>query len=312
MIFRRKKTSLPAEVYEYRERYVEYDPLELGLTIRRIVLGLMRSAGPERILEAVGVVGEARFLFPFNATVYSAVDVAEILADYADVLESKGKRGYMRLIDDILVLLERADRESLREAGSVIAGEALTEARLMAATPSLIARRVVLSARAKLSLVRVPEGVPLNHGVSFAVRLYREGVRAVHVPDYLRARAVRDSDIVVVPIYAITREGLAVAEPGARPIVEAALEYDRRIYLVGVRSGIYRTMSADDLLSRSEARLGRMSVRAFDLIDPDWGDMKVVVWTYAADASRGKILEIAEQEERAIRDTVEGLIRRAR
>lgn len=306
MVFGRKKTVLPPRIYEFRRRYLELEPLEVGASVREYLFEMVKRVGVRRIIDAYQALSEARSLFPFNGTIVGAADIL----DYIVTMYESGEAATPLddVLDMLLEILRRLDRESLSEAGSLVSHEVLPDSRVFLASPSLVTYRVALGVRAKASIVRLPVYYPLNGGIRYAESLHREGVKVMHVPDYLRAQAMERTDVVIAPFYAVTRDGLLVTDPGAGTVVRLAWARERTVYMVGVRSSLAKTIPSEDLLRESEGIIGRKTrVLLADLVDPDEGEVRIALRGSVRSVDRDSILSEAEWEAKSLRDIVERL-----
>ncbi len=306
MVFGRRKTVLPPRVYEFRRRYLELEPLEVGASVREDLFNVVKKVGVRRIIEAYQALSEARSLFPFNGTIVGAADILDYIVTMYE--SGEASRPLEEVLDMLLEILRRLDRESLFEAGSLVSQEVFSDSRIFLASPSLATYRVALGVRAKASIVRLPVYYPLNGGIRYAESLHEEGVRVVYVPDYLRVQAMERTDVVIAPFYAVTRDGFLVTDPGAGTVVRLAWARDRTVYIVGVRSSLTRTLSSEDLLRGAEGLLGRKTrVLLADLIDPDEGEVRIAVRGSVRSIDRDSIISEAEWEAKSLRDIVERL-----
>jgi len=304
VLFGRRR--LPGYIYDARERYFNYDPLEIGLRVAVDLLRFARSIDPADPGEALQRVTEVKRLYAFNGIVVRAASIVEAAVE-AVASRGLGRRGLRRILDSVAGELPKREAAYLRESASSLVAEVLVESRLLLASPSRVSFRAALALRAKAGIVRVPEAYPLARGVDVAEALHGEGVRAVYVPDFLRARIVRESDMVIVPVYGVTGDGLAVADAGAAPVVEAAWEHEKRVYLVGVESSLQETLPSEELLASPPARLGEVAARPFDLLDPDAGPLRLARRAGSIAVDRGGLSLLARAETRKVLEAITSL-----
>ena len=306
MVFGRKKTVLPSRIYEFRRRYLELEPLEVGASVREVLFDIVKRVGRKNIVDAYQALSEARDLFPFNGIVVGSADILDYIITVYESGEARAPLG--DVLDNLLEMLRRLDRESLHEAGSLVAQEVFPDSRVFLASPSLATYRVALGVRAKAAVVRLPVYYPLNGGLRYAEDLYREGVRVIHIPDYLRSQALDRTDMVIAPFYAVTRDGLLVTDPGVATVVRLAWARDRVVYMVGVRSSLAKTLPSEDLLRESEGLLGRRTrILLADLVDPGEGEVRIALRGSVRQVGREEILSEAEWEARSLREIVDRL-----
>jgi len=294
---------LPGYVYEARERYFEYDPVELGLRVARDMFRFARGIDPSEPSEGLQQVAGVKRLYAFNGIIVRAASIVEAAVGAA-ASAGLGKRGLRRIVDSIAGEFPKREAAYLRDSASSLVGEVLSESRLLLASPGVATYRAALALRAKAGVVRVPEAYPLGRGVRVAEALHDEGVRAVYVPDFLRARIVGGSDVVIVPLYGVTSDGLAVTDAGVAPVVEAAWEHEKKVYLVGVESSLQETVGSAELLSAPPARLGSVAARPFDVLDPDAGQLRLARRAGSVLVTRDTLYSMARLETRRALEAV--------
>ncbi len=302
MIFRRKR-RLAERLLEYRGRVLYYDPYEAGVYVRRVVLEEAARTRPSKIIEILGDVIEVKTLFAFNSIAASGPYVVEVIADYVHEV-GLSDREYYRKIMEIITALDRSDADYINAVGSVFASEIVSGTDLLVPAGGSILETVILASRAKLEVVRVPMGEPSLQGVGFAERLHNYGVESFFFPDGLRYWAVRRSQAIVVPFYAVSREGLVIAEPGVEPIVRLAWTYDKDVFLVGTWSALAAYFTVSEIEASGKTRLNGIEVELFDVIDPDEGRLLLVTDKVVVPVTREGLRERSEAIVKKLRDTV--------
>ncbi len=311
MIFGGRRKGLPQEVFSYRRNYLARDPVEVGVRVRNLLFESVRKAGPSGLVDLLSEIVEVKHAYPFNGLIVRGVDVIVEINDKI-VGQTIGKRQFRELVEFIRGSLDRVDSENLAESASALAREILLESRILLASPSRVTLRAAMAMRAKAQVVRVPEVYPYEKGVSLAERLYEEGVAATFVPDYMRARIVRDSDIIVAPIYGVTSEGFIITDPGVLPVVEAAREMGKPVYFVGPDSGLHELGPLSFLESNGTQKgpVEGVEVRLFDAIDPGRGGVYLARRTGSIQVDRESIKSISRINYKLVKDTVEALLSR--
>jgi len=273
LLFGRRK-RLASSLAVYRQKYLYYDPFEVGNYVRRVVAEYVGRRKREDLIYILEDVIEVRKLFPFNGLIASITFVVESIVD--NVINLDVPKKHMRKAMETLVrLYERADEEFIRRASHMLSSEIIPGSTLLLPTGGQLLEQVLFEIRARLEGMMVPVGEPLLMGARFAGRIHRHGIPSLYIPDSARGWAVRRSDFVIIPLYGLTTEGHIVTDAGVRPLVRLAWDEERRVYAIGPRTAFYPVERASDLERNSfvELKAGRMRVRAADIIDVDEGEV---------------------------------------
>jgi len=297
-----RKKSLASSLTVYRERYIYYDPYEVGSYVRKLVAEYIGKRRPDDLIYVLEELLEVRRMFPFNGFIASITYVIESIVD--DVVQLRVPKRHMRQAMETLVrLYERADEEFVRRSAHMLSSEILSGSTAALPTGGLLLEKVLFEVRAKLEGMLVPMGEPLLLGAKFAARMHKSGINSLYVPDSARNWLVSKSDFTIIPLYGLTVEGHIVTEPGTLPLVRLAWDQEKRVFAVGPRTAFYPVERAADLLASSMVDIGGgLHVRAADLVDPDEGEVFLATDREVLRVSKEFLVEEAKHVREALEE----------
>jgi len=301
LVFGRKK-SLASSLRTYRQRYIYYDPYEVGSYVRKLVAEYVGKKRPDQLIYILEDLLDVRRMFPFNGLIASITYVIESIVD--DVVQLRVPKRYMRQAMETLVrLYERADEEFVRRSAHMLSSEILSGSTAAVPTGGLLLEKVLFEVRAKLDGMLVPMGEPLLLGAKFAAKMHKSGINSLYVPDSARGWLVSKSDFTIIPLYGLTLEGHIVTEPGTLPLVRQAWDQEKRVFAVGPRTAFYPVERAGDLLASSLVDLGGgLRVRAADIVDPDEGPVFLATDREVLRVSKDFLVEEAKHVREALEE----------
>ncbi len=285
-------------------KYSRLDPYTYGITLRSKLLRRMAKRGPKKILEVFSEFTDISSIFPHNSIIGLILLIAEVLLDIGHI-EEYSSREFASSIGRIIEVVDRADNDYLGLSGRALAMELFPEADVFATTGGKILSEVILGARSKIEIVRVPYLSPHGKGMRLSELLENENVPSIPIRDDLRTWGIARSDFILFPIYAVTKEGLLVSDYGVTPSINIAYKLDKQIMALSSWSTVLAIHSVDALTGLPKIH----NIRIFDIIDPDEIPLKLVTDKFVVEINRDKILKLSEGEIRGIKELVRVLLR---
>ena len=299
-----KKKRVVEEARRILARYPRLDPHTAALALRRRILEWMARRGPDKLLEDYGDIADAASLYPHNSEASVVLVIAEHILDTGLHEGVPGKK-YSIAIRRIAEILERADSEYLERSTRALTLELFPDADIFASTGGEILHTSIMGARSKIEVVRAPFLSPYGKGKRLVEDLDAEGIPSLWVPDHLRPVAVERSDFVFIPVYAVTREGLIVTDYGVAPAVETAARMGKAVMALHSWTGLLALFEAGSLESLPRVE----GIRLYDTVDPDEYNIKLVTDKFIIDTSREKLLNLAGEEVKGVKEIVRAAIR---